>query len=38
MPQGIGCKKAIGVDGVTKDDYEENITRNIEDLVKGLKQ
>jgi group II intron reverse transcriptase/maturase len=30
-------KKAKGVDGVTKDDYEENITRNIEGLVERLK-
>ncbi|MGD8401514.1 MAG: group II intron reverse transcriptase/maturase, partial [Bacillota bacterium] len=30
-------KKAIGVDGVTKDDYGVNLAPNIEDLVERLK-
>jgi len=31
-------KKATGIDGVTKDDYNANITENLKDLVERMKQ
>lgn len=31
------AKKASGVDGITKADYETNLTENLQTLVKGLK-
>lgn len=31
-------KKATGIDGVTKDDYDANITENLKDLVERMKQ
>jgi retron-type reverse transcriptase len=30
--------KAIGIDGVTKEEYEANLDENLEDLVSGMKQ
>ena len=30
-------KKASGIDGVTKQDYEENLDANLEDLIKRMK-
>ena len=31
-------KKAVGIDGVTKADYEENLEENLKDLVGRLKR
>ena len=31
-------KKAVGVDKVTKEEYERNLDKNIQDLVRRLKQ
>lgn len=31
-------KKAVGTDGVTKEDYEENLDENLKDLVERLKR
>ena len=33
----LNGKKAKGIDGVTKTEYEENLEQNIEDLVNRLK-
>ena len=34
----LGSKKAVGVDGVTKDDYGENIDENLDRLVSKMRK
>lgn len=36
--EGMDGKKATGIDGVTKDGYEENLDSNLADLVERLKR